>query len=129
MSYYMAISVDMPFDQTVEKVRSALETEGFGVLSDIDVKATMKKKLGKDIRNYRILGACNPPYAYKALQGENKIGTLLPCNVVVQELEDGRVEIAAVNPVSSMQAVNNPGLLSLATEVRERLSRVIESFE
>ena len=129
MSYYMAISVDMPFDQTVEKVRGALETEGFGVLSDIDVKATMKKKLGEDIRNYRILGACNPPYAYKALQGENKIGTLLPCNVVVQELEDGRVEIAAVNPVSSMQAVNNPGLLSLATEVRERLSRVIESFE
>jgi uncharacterized protein (DUF302 family) len=125
----MAISVDIPFDRTIEKVRGALEAEGFGILSDIDVKATMKKKLGEDIRNYRILGACNPPYAYKALQGENKIGTLLPCNVVVQELEDGRVEIAAVNPVSSMQAVNNPGLLSLATEVRERLSRVIESFE
>jgi uncharacterized protein (DUF302 family) len=129
MSYYMAISVDMPFDRTVEKVRFALEAEGFGVLSDIDVKETMKKKLGEDFRKYRILGACNPPYAFKALQAENKIGTMLPCNVVVQELDDGRVEIAAVNPVSSMQSVNNPGLLSLATEIRERLSRVIESFE
>ncbi len=126
MSYYMSTRVEAGFDETIERVRKALEAEGFGVLTDIDVKETMKKKLEEDFRKYRILGACNPPFAHKALLREDKIGTMLPCNVIVQETEGGDVEVAAVNPVSSMQAVNNPALLNIATEIRDRLSRVIE---
>jgi uncharacterized protein (DUF302 family) len=126
MSYYMSTRVASGFNETIELVRKALEAEGFGVLTDIDVKATMKQKLDEDFRNYRILGACNPPFAHKALVREDKIGTMLPCNVIVQEMEDGVVEVAAVNPVSSMQAVNNPTLLNIANEIRDRLSRVIE---
>ncbi len=113
------------FDECIEAVRTQLEKEGFGVLTDIDIKATMKKKLNKDFRNYRILGACNPPFAFKALQAENKIGTMLPCNVIVQEKEDGSVEIAAVDPVRSMQAVENSELEPVANEIHERLRRVI----
>ena len=105
-----------------------LQTEGFGVLTEIDVKATLKKKLDADFRNYLILGACNPPFAYQALLAEDKIGTMLPCNVIVQEHEPGHVEVSAVDPVASMSAVQNPELAGVADEVRERLRRVVEGM-
>ncbi len=129
MSYYMSTTLDQSFDKSVETVIEALKREGFGVLSDIDVKTTMKKKLDVDFRNYRILGACNPPFARKALEAEDKIGVLLPCNVIVQELKPGMVEVAAVNPVISMQAVDNEGLHSVANEILGKLKRVITSLE
>ena len=128
MSYYISTTLQKPFDQTISAVTEALQKEGFGVLTEIDVKATMKKKLDVDFRNYRILGACNPPFAHKALEAEDKIGTMLPCNVIVQEHQSGSVEIAAVDPVSSMQAVNNPALAPVAEEIQGRLRRVIESL-
>lgn len=124
MSYYFSKTLKMDFDQAIEKVQAALQEEGFGVLTDIDVKATMKKKLDLDFRNYRILGACNPPFAHQALQQEDKVGTMLPCNVIVQE-KDGEVEVAAVDPIASMQAIDNPQLGEIAKQVRERLQRVI----
>ncbi|MFP4302067.1 MAG: DUF302 domain-containing protein, partial [Spirochaetaceae bacterium] len=127
MSYYISTRVDKPFEEAISAVTEALQEEGFGVLTEIDVKTTMKKKLDVDFRNYRILGACNPPFAHKALEAEDKIGTMLPCNVIVQEHEPGRVEIAAVDPVSSMQAVDNPGLTPVAQEIQQRLQRVIEA--
>jgi len=129
MSYYISITLDQSFDKSVEMVVEALNKEGFGVLADIDVKATMKKKLDVDFRNYRILGACIPPFAHKALEAEDKIGVLLPCNVIVQELKPGMVEVAAVNPVSSMQAVDNEELHSVAKEILEKLKRVIAFLE
>jgi uncharacterized protein (DUF302 family) len=129
MSYYINTTVNSDFQQTLENVTQALKTEGFGVLTEIDVKATMKKKLDVDFRNYRILGACNPPYAYQALSKEDKIGTMLPCNVIVQELENGRVEVAAVDPLRSMQAVENAELEGIATEIRDKLKRVIEALK
>jgi len=129
MSYYMSTTLDQSFDKSVETVIEALKREGFGVLFDIDVKTTMKKKLDVDFRNYRILGACNPPFARKALEAEDKIGVLLPCNVIVQELKPGMVEVAAVNPVISMQAVDNEGLHSVANEILGKLKRVITSLE
>ncbi len=125
MSYYMAGRSRQPFEQALKRVQSALAEEGFGVLTEIDVKATLKKKLDVDFRNYRILGACNPPFAYKALQTENKIGTMLPCNVVVQQINDEEVEIAAVDPVASMQAVENEALEPIAKEIREKLGAVV----
>lgn len=128
MSYYISTTVQKPFDQAISEVTEALSSEGFGVLTEIDVKATMKKKLDVDFRNYRILGACNPPSAHKALEAEDKIGTMLPCNVIVQEPEPGRVEIAAVDPVSSMQAVNNPAIAPVAQEIQQKLRRVIDSL-
>mgnify|MGYP000630282044 CR=1 FL=1 len=128
MDYYMATQLNGPFEQSIERVSEALKAEGFGVLSDIDVKATMKKKLDVDFKNYRILGACNPAFAHKALSEEDKIGTMLPCNVVVQEQEPGTVEVAAVNPVSSMQAVENEKLRPIAQEIQGRLQRVIDSL-
>jgi uncharacterized protein (DUF302 family) len=127
MSYYMSATVTAPFEEVISRVTEALSTEGFGVLTEIDVKATMKKKLDVDFRNYRILGACNPPFAHKALEAEDKIGTMLPCNVIVQEREPGVVEIAAVDPVSSMQAVDNPSLAPVAQEIQQRLQRVIDA--
>tara|TARA_B100001121_G_C18291293_1_gene435466 strand:+ start:115 stop:504 length:390 start_codon:yes stop_codon:yes gene_type:complete len=129
MTYYISTTLNRPFDESIDAVTEALKTEGFGVLTDIDVKATMKKKLDIDYYNYRILGACNPPYAHKALEAENKIGTMLPCNVIVQEREPGHVEIAAVDPVSSMEAVNNDKLRPIADEIRQRLERVITSLK
>jgi uncharacterized protein (DUF302 family) len=129
MSYYINTTVNSDFQQTLENVTHALKTEGFGVLTEIDVKATMKKKLDVDFRNYRILGACNPPYAFQALSKEDKIGTMLPCNVIVQELENGRVEVAAVDPLRSMQAVENAELEAIATEIRDKLKRVIEALK
>ena len=126
MSYYFAKTVNLPFDEAITRVTEELKKEGFGVLTDIDVRATMKKKLDLDFRNYRILGACNPPFAHRALLAEDKIGTMLPCNVIVQEHAPGVVEIAAVDPLASMAAVDNPSLASIAGEVRSRLQRVVE---
>lgn len=126
MSYYFATTLDLPFDEAVARATQALQDEGFGVLTEIDVAATLKKKIGADFRPYRILGACNPALAFQALQRENKIGTMLPCNVVVQEVAPGRSEVAAVDPVASMQAVENPDLADVAQTVRAKLAGVIE---
>ncbi len=128
MKYYFEKLVDGPFDDAVGKVREALGREGFGVLTEIDVQATMKKKLNVDFPRYLILGACNPPFAYKALLAENKIGAMLPCNVVVQEKSDGMIEVAAVDPVASMQAIENERLADIAEEVRGKLRRTVESL-
>jgi uncharacterized protein (DUF302 family) len=128
MSYYYNRTLDMPFDAAIEHVTEELKKEGFGVLTDIDVKATMKKRLGLDFRNYRILGACNPPFAHQALMAEDKIGTMLPCNVIVQELAEGQVEVAAVDPIASMQAVPNEALGEVAREVRDRLRKVVDNL-
>lgn len=128
MGYYIHKAVSTNFDETIDAVTVALTEEGFGVLTDIDIKATLKKKLDVDFRNYRILGACNPPFAYKALQEEEYIGTMLPCNVIVQEGQDGAVHVAAVDPLASMQAVENSGLQGIAQEVRDRLVRVVQSL-
>ena len=128
MSYYFAKKLEMPFEKTIEHVTQALKEEGFGVLTEIDVKATMKKKLGIDFRNYRILGACNPPFAHRALEAEDKIGAMLPCNVIVQELGEGSVEVAAVDPVASMQAIQNPELADVALEIQAKLKRLVENL-
>src|SRR5512136_150226 len=128
MSYYFSKTIDGPFDAAVDKAKAALKTEGFGVLTEIDVRKTLKEKLGVEFRNYRILGACNAPYAYKALQAEDKIGTMLPCSVIVQETAVGRVEVAAIDPVASMAAVQNPALEPVGTEVRAKLKKVIDSL-
>ena len=128
MSYHFSKKLDLPFDQAVLRVTEALKKEGFGVLTDIDVGATMKAKLGEDFRPYRILGACNPQLAHRALLLEDKIGTMLPCNVIVQQHEDGDVEVSAVDPVASMQAIQNPGLADVAREVRARLKRVVDGL-
>lgn len=128
MQYYFNKFVDTSFDEAVRNATARLKDAGFGVLTEIDVKATLKKKLDKDVRPYLILGACNPGFAYQALQAENKIGTMLPCNVIVREDEDGRIEVAAVDPAASMQAVDNPALAAIAAQVRERLQGVIEKL-
>jgi uncharacterized protein (DUF302 family) len=128
MTYHFSKKLDVPFDQAVARVTEALKREGFGVLTDIDVSATMKAKLGEDFRPYRILGACNPQLAHRALQLEDKIGTMLPCNVIVQQHGDGGVEVSAVDPVASMQAIRNPGLAEMAKEVQARLKTVVEGL-
>ncbi|MGQ7794049.1 DUF302 domain-containing protein [Faunimonas sp. B44] len=127
MTYYHARTVDLPFEQAVERTIASLQAEGFGVLSDIDVAATLKKKIGVDFRPYRILGACNPQMAHRALQAEDKIGTMLPCNVIIQEVDSGQSEIAAVDPVASMQAVQNPGLSETANKVRAMLMKAVDA--
>jgi uncharacterized protein (DUF302 family) len=127
MSYYFSKTVDMPFERAIARVTEELQKEGFGVLTEIDVKATMKKKLDVDFRDYVILGACNPPFAHRALEAEDKIGTMLPCSVIVQDCGEGRVEVAAVNPVSSMQAIQNPALEDIAVEVQARIKKVVDS--
>lgn len=127
MSYYFATRTHLAFDDAVARVTERLKEEGFGVLTEIDVRDTLRKKLGVEFRNYRILGACNPPFAYQALTAEDKIGTMLPCNVIVQDSDDG-VEVAAIDPVASMQAVRNERLAEVAGEVRTRLRRVIEGL-
>lgn len=128
MSYHFSKTIDLPFDEAVSHVTNALKREGFGVLTDIDVRATLKAKLGAEFRSYRILGACNPPLAQRALELEDKIGTMLPCNVIVQEHAPGSVEISAVDPAASMQAISNPALAEVAQEVRGRLKRMVESL-
>lgn len=128
MSYYFNKTITgISFDKAIEKITEQLKTEGFGILTEIDVKATLKKKLDVDFRNYRILGACNPPFAYKSLQAEDKIGTMLPCNIIVQEKEEG-IEVAAVDPVASMMAVKNENLEPVAMEIRTRLQKVIDAL-
>ena len=126
MTYYYAKTLPVSFDEAIMKTVEALNKEGFGIITQIDVRETLKKKIDVDFRNYRILGACNPHFAYQALQAEDKIGTMLPCNVIVQEIEDVGAEIAAIDPVASMQAVKNPKLQELAGQVRDKLRDVIE---
>ena len=128
MSYFFSKIVDDSFEDAITRVTEHLSDEGFGVLTTIDVSATLKKKLDVDFKRYTILGACNPTYAYKALQAEDKIGTMLPCNVIVQETEDGRVEVAAVDPIASMMAISNETLGEIATEVRNKLKAVVDSL-
>jgi uncharacterized protein (DUF302 family) len=128
MPYYFSKIVEMAFDEAIEKVTEELKKEGFGVLTEIDVTAALKKKINVDFRKYRILGACNPSYAHKALLAEDKIGTMLPCNVVVQEKEDGSIEVAAIDPVASMQAIQNESLGDIATTVQSKLKQVIENI-
>jgi uncharacterized protein (DUF302 family) len=128
MSYYFSKDLEMPFDEAIAHVTEKLKDEGFGVLTEIDVKATLKKKLGADFRNYRILGACNPPFAHQALLAEDKIGTMLPCNVIVQEKGEGLVEVAAIDPIASMAAVENADLGSVAVEVQAKLKKVVDSL-
>lgn len=128
MSYYFAKTLDTGMDATLSRVIDALKQEGFGVLTQIDVKATMKEKLGVDFRDYRILGACNPMLAHEALQLEDKVGTMLPCNVVVQEIGPNRTEVASIDPVASMQAIDNPRLKQAAEQVRAKLTKVIDSL-
>jgi len=129
MSYYFSRTFDWKFNEAIDKVTEALKEEGFGILTEIDVKETLKKKLDVDFHNYRILGACNPPFAYQALQAEDKIGTMLPCNVIVREIGNPtKVEVAAVDPVASMQAIKNPKLEEVAQKVQAKLRKVIESL-
>ncbi len=128
MSYAMTRTVKGSFEDVIQRTIQALHSEGFGILCDIDVKATLKAKLGVDFRNYRILGACNPPFAYKVLQQEDKIGLLLPCNVIVHEKENETIEVAAIDPVEAMSVVNNPSLEKVAEEVKEKLQHVLEKL-
>ena len=127
MSYYYSRTVELTYETAIERVTEELKKEGFGVLTQIDVQATLKKKLDVDFRPYIILGACNPQFAYKGLQAEHNLGLLLPCNVIVQAAENGQTEIAAIDPTTTMQAVQNPALNEVAGEVRAKLQRVIDS--
>ena len=127
MNYHMTKTVSLPFDTAIEKVTEALKAEGFGILTDIDIKATLHKKLDVDFRPYRILGACNPPLAHEALQTEDKVGVLLPCNVVVQEVKPGEVEVSAMDPVGAMEAIGNDKLTALAKRVKDKLNKVLEA--
>lgn len=128
MTYYFARTIDAPFAEAVTRTKAALSEQGFGVLSEIDVAATLKAKIGADLPPYLILGACNPTFAHRALLAEPKIGTMLPCNVIVREEAPGRVEIAAIDPVASMQAVENPALAETAGVVRGMLQKVIANL-
>ncbi|MBU0561522.1 MAG: DUF302 domain-containing protein [Bacteroidetes bacterium] len=126
MNYYFTKTINSTFEDAIQKVTDELKKEGFGILTEIDVKETLKKKLNVDFKKYRILGACNPPFAYKALQAEDKIGTMLPCNVIVIEQAEDQIEIAAVDPVASMQAVGNESLSDIAFEIQSKLRRVVD---
>ncbi len=128
MAYHFTKRLRLSFEAAISRVTEALKQQGFGILTEIDVQQTLKKKLDVDFHPYRILGACNPPLAYQALQAEDKIGTMLPCNVVVQELADGKVEVSAIDPIASMQAVVNPGLGEVAGEVQGKLRKMIEEL-
>ena len=128
MNYYISRTIESGFDKAVSGVVEALKAEGFGVLTDIDVAATMKQKLGIEFRPYRILGACNPPLAHKALSVEDKVGVMLPCNVIVQEAGAGKIEVAAIDPRTVMERVGNPALTDLANEVAEKLTHVISAL-
>lgn len=126
MTYYFNTIIPGDFDIIVEKVTELLKNEGFGILTEIDIQKTLKNKLDVNFRNYKILGACNPSFAHLALKVENKIGTMLPCNIIVQELEDNSIEVAAINPMVSMQAVKNKKLETIAEEVSSKLENVIK---
>jgi uncharacterized protein (DUF302 family) len=125
MEYYFSKILNIKFEAAVSKITEALKTEGFGVISEIDMQSKLKEKLGVDFKKYKILGACNPSFAYKALQVEEKVGVMLPCNIVVIDLENGNTEVAAVHPMASMLAIENPALEPLAKEITEKLKRVI----
>ena len=128
MSYYFSKILPTSFDDAIGRTTAALQAQGFGIITEVDVQQTLKNKIGVDFRNYRILGACNPKLAHEALQIEDKIGTMLPCNVVVQEVSKDKTEIAAIDPVASMQAVDNPKLKEAAARVRELLKAVIKAI-
>lgn len=128
MKYYINTVLDTDFESAIVKVTEALKKEGFGVISDIDIQGKLKEKLNVDFRKYRILGACNPPIAFQALTNEDKIGTMLPCNVIVQEIGDSKIEVAAVDPIASMQAIENEKLGPIAMQVKASLERVINSL-
>jgi len=127
MSYYISTTFNGTFDEAITKATEELKKEGFGVLTEIDVKETLKKKLDVDFKKYKILGACNPNFAYQALQAEDKIGTMLPCNVIIEEHDDGTVEVSAVNPIESMKAIENDNLGAIANQVNEMLKKVINN--
>jgi uncharacterized protein (DUF302 family) len=128
MSYYFSKNVLGTFEEVLNRVEEALKKEGFGILTEIDVKETLKKKLDVEFRRYKILGACNPPFAYEALQAEDKIGIMLPCNVIVQETGDRGIEVAAVDPVASMKAIENPDLNEIAHQVQEKMKSIVEGL-
>jgi uncharacterized protein (DUF302 family) len=128
VTYHFSKRLRLPIESAIGRVTEALKQQGFGILTEIDVEQTLKKKLGVDFRPYRILGACNPPLAYQALQVEDKIGTMLPCNLIVQDVGDGMVEISAIDPVASMAAVDNPKLAVVAETVQAKLRDVIDSL-
>jgi len=128
MKYYISKKLNISFEQAVIKVTESLKDEGFGVLSEINLHEKLKEKLNVDFRRYKILGACNPLFAYMALQSEDKVGTMLPCNVIIQELAKDEIEVAAVDPVASMMAIDNSSLENIATEVKEKLKKVISSL-
>jgi uncharacterized protein (DUF302 family) len=127
MPYYISKVLPLGFDEAIARVTEALKREDFGIITDIDIAATLKTKIGVSFRPYHILGACNPHLAYEALELEDKVGTMLPCNVVVQELEPGKVEVAAIDPVASMMAIPNPELHAKAEIVREKLKQAVEA--
>lgn len=128
MSYYFSKILNTDFDTAISRVTDELKKEGFGILTEIDVKETFKKKLDVDFRKYRILGACNPNFAFEAIKSEDKVGTMLPCNVVVQEHEDGKIEVSAIDPIASMMAIKNDSLGDVASSVSGKLRRVIENL-
>jgi len=128
MKYYISKKISTDFDQAIERITESLKKEGFGVLTEINIQEKLKVKLNVDFRKYKILGACNPAYAYKALQQEDKIGTMLPCSVIVQELGKNEIEVAAVDPIASMMAIENPALAEIAGEIKEKLERAIASL-
>ena len=128
MDYHFSKTLSAGFDDAVQKVTDELKKEGFGILTEINVQETLKKKLNVEFRRYKILGACNPHFAYQALQAEDKIGTMLPCNVLVQEKPGGEVEVSAVDPVASMRAIENPNLAGVAQQVQAKLKRVIHNL-
>lgn len=128
MKYYISKKLDATYEQAIDEVKEALTIQGFGVLSEIKIHDKLKEKLDVDFRRYTILGACNPEYAYKALQSEDKIGTMLPCNIVVQELGKNEIEVAAIDPIASMMAIENPKLAKIAGEIKRKLEKAIASL-
>jgi uncharacterized protein (DUF302 family) len=128
MKYYFEKTVSTNFDETLEQVEKALKNEGFGILTEIDVQATLKKKIKADFRKYKILGACNPPFAHKALLAEENVGLMMPCNVVIQESDRDKIKVSAINPQAAMQATGNENLADLAFEISAKLERVINSL-
>ena len=129
MKYYISKKISTDFDQAVQLVTESLKKEGFGVLTEINIQEKLKEKLNVDFRKYKILGACNPAYAYKALQMEDKVGTMLPCSVIVQELGNNEIEVAAIDPIASMMAIENPELKDIATEIQQKLKAAIDNLK
>jgi len=129
MKYYISKKISTDFDQAVQLVTESLKKEGFGVLTEINIQEKLKEKLNVDFRKYKILGACNPAYAYKALQMEDKVGTMLPCSIIVQELGNNEIEVAAIDPIASMMAIENPILKDIATEIQQKLKAAIDNLK